>query len=65
MTDDATLHAWAMTVGSLALKAMAHDMPYVRETKKPEVVAWLMEHRRDVLEDSRRLSGDENPRRVR
>jgi hypothetical protein len=55
--DETVLEIWSRTIGVLALKAMAEDMPggtYGRG--KEEVRAWLWEHRRDVLEESYQLT---------
>ena len=54
--DDATLKTWALSIGALALRELAFGMPYLRESKQAEVVAWLMEYRRDELERSYRMS---------
>jgi hypothetical protein len=52
-----TLEQWAAGLGVLAVKKMAEDMPGGTHGKKrPEVMAWLLANRRDVLEESMRLS---------
>jgi hypothetical protein len=52
-----TVEQWAAGLGVLAVKKMAEDMPGGTHGKKrPEVMAWLLANRRDVLEESMRLS---------
>lgn len=55
--DTATVRDWALKeAGSLALKALAEDMPGVRDAPKPEVVDWLVANDLDRLVESYRLS---------
>ena len=39
------LRTWMQGVGSLALKAMAEDMPNVRSASKPQVIEWILKDR--------------------
>ena len=55
-TDKAALEAWTKAAPVLALKKMAEGMPHLHESRKSEVVAWLLRYRRDVLEESYRRS---------
>lgn len=54
--DDETLRAWALTVRNEPLKAMAEDMPHVRDASKVEVVEWLLVHERRRLTESHRIT---------
>ena len=56
VNKDEDLRDWALKAPALAMKALADDMPGVREAKKPQVVEWLMQHERERLAECRRLS---------
>ena len=56
LVRDETLEAWVRTVPALALREMADGMPGRHESSKQTITAWMLEHRRDVLEESYLLS---------
>jgi hypothetical protein len=57
MDTTTNLETWLKGVGSLALKAMAEDMPNVRESPKPKVIAWILqdEPTRERAMESKRI----------
>jgi len=54
-----SLLQWAHSLDTLALKKMAEGMPYRSESRKNEIIAWLLEHRHEELEESYRISHPE------
>jgi hypothetical protein len=55
-TSKEAIEAWTVILPALALKKMAEGMPYRSESKKPEIAAWMLRHRRYMLEESYRKS---------
>jgi hypothetical protein len=55
-TSKQALSKWTVILPAVALRKMAEGMPYRHESNRAEMAAWMLQYRRDMLEESYRKS---------